>query len=458
VARFDATVHQNSYLPPGETVVHAIVGFAAQEVGPGAGAGVRPSDTVEVIALDCSASMARPPARLEIARAGAGQAVDRLRDGTWFSIVAGTSFARVLYPPQRFEQGTSAFSPSLARASSATRQAAKEAILKLDANGGTAISSWLALARRLFEAAPDAVHHATLLADGNNESEDGSNLTAELQRCAGEFTCDCLGVSSEAEGATLQAISSALLGRTDIVASPGQLDAALVSIGDRASSKLAGVLELHVLSPPGGGVNFVNQVTPEISSLSEAVVWRQPYGRDLEWRTVQELDPWRPLLSVYPIAAWEGGEEREYHVCLSVEPQDVGEENEVTAGAVSLVLNGISVSQVPLRALWTDDQRSTRVDRVVAHYLEQEELATSIEEGLEARRVGDDRSAIQRLGRAVQLAYEAGSEHRIRLLERVVQIEDAQQGVVRLRTDVSTEDEATLDTDSRRTVRPSEAT
>ena len=111
------------------------------------------------------------------------------------------------------------------------------------------------------------------------------------------------------------------------------------------------------------------------------------------------------------------------------------------------------MSQAPVRALWTDDQRSARTNRVVAHYIEQEELATSIEEGLEARRVGDHRSAIHRLGRAVQLAYGTGSEQRIRLLERVVHIEDAEQGVVRLRTDVSTEDEMTLDTASRRTVR-----
>jgi hypothetical protein len=167
---------------------------------------------------------------------------------------------------------------------------------------------------------------------------------------------------------------------------------------------------------------------------------------------VQALDPRRPLLSVYPLAAWASGEEREYHVCLFVEPQEVGEENEVGAGNVSLLLNGTSVSQAPVRALWTDDQRSARTNRVVAHYIEQEELATSIEEGLEARRVGDHRSAIHRLGRAVQLAYGTGSEHRIRLLERVVHIEDAEQGVVRLRTHVSTEDEMTLDTASRRTV------
>jgi VWA domain-containing protein len=183
------------------------------------------------------------------------------------------------------------------------------------------------------------------------------------------------------------------------------------------------------------------------------VVWRQPYGRDIEWRTVQESDRRRPLLSVYPVSAWASGEEREYHVCLSIRPREVGEEDERNAGGVSLVLNGTSVSQASVRILWTDDERSTRVDRVVAHYIDQEELATSIEEGLEARRAGDHRSAIQRLGRAAQLAQRTGSEQSIRLLERVVHIEDAEQGRVRLRSDVSNQDEIKLDTGSRRTVR-----
>jgi hypothetical protein len=168
---------------------------------------------------------------------------------------------------------------------------------------------------------------------------------------------------------------------------------------------------------------------------------------------VQELDRRRPLLSAYPIAAWASGEEREYHVCLFVRPPEVGEEDELKAGGVTLVLNGSSVSQASVRVLWTDDERSTQVDRVVAHYIDQEELATSIDEGLEARRAGDHRSAIQRLGRAAQLAQRTGSEHSIRLLERVVHIEDAEQGRVRLRSDVSGQDEMKLDTGSRRTVR-----
>jgi von Willebrand factor type A C-terminal domain/von Willebrand factor type A domain len=455
VTTFNATVHQNVYLPRGETVVHAIVAFSAEELDWGfAPGGVPSSDAVEVIMLDCSASMAVPPSKLEGAQTATCKAIDKLRDGTWFAIVAGTSFARLVYPPQRFEQASSLFSPSLARATTATRAAAKEAVRRLQANGGTSISSWLALARRLFESMPEAIHHAILLADGKNESEEGAKLVAELQRCAGKFECDCVGVGTDWERAELQAISDALLGSTDIVPHIWQMDGMFESITEKAMRKRVGSVALQVLTPLGAGVHFVKQVSPEVLNLSDKVTWRQPYGRDAEWRTVQAVDPDRPLLSIYPTGAWARGEEREYHICLSVEPQEVGTEHEVRAGRVSLVVDGTPVTQVPVRALWTDDaEKSTRINRAVAHYTGQEELAASIEQGLEARRVGDYKTATQKLGRAAHLAHMTGNEPSTRLLQRVVQIEDPERGVVQLKAEVSKEDEMTLDTRSRRTVR-----
>jgi hypothetical protein len=169
---------------------------------------------------------------------------------------------------------------------------------------------------------------------------------------------------------------------------------------------------------------------------------------------VQDLDSERPLLSVFPTGAWARGEQREYHVCVSAHPQEVGPENEVRAARVGLVVGGVPAAQAPVRAIWTEDlDKSTRINRTVAHYTGQEELATSIEQGLEARRSGDYKRATQKLGRAAHLAHATGNEPSTRLLERVVQIDDPERGIVRLRTDVSKEDEMTLDTRSRRTVR-----
>src|ERR1700716_1708160 len=123
---FTANVHQNAYLPRGEAIVHAIVAFAVEEVDRGPANGRLGADAVEVLMLDCSASMASPATKLDGARTATCKAIDKLRDGTWFAIVAGTSFARLVYPPQRYEQGSSSFRPRLAPGPHAPREAGHE--------------------------------------------------------------------------------------------------------------------------------------------------------------------------------------------------------------------------------------------------------------------------------------------------------------------------------------------
>ena len=58
-----------------------------------------------------------------------------------------------------------------------------------------------------------------------------------------------------------------------------------------------------------------------------------------------------------------------------------------------------------VRAVWTDDEAlSTRINPHVAHYTGQAELAQVIQDGLEARKQGDEDTATAKLGRAVALA------------------------------------------------------
>ena len=58
-----------------------------------------------------------------------------------------------------------------------------------------------------------------------------------------------------------------------------------------------------------------------------------------------------------------------------------------------------------------------------------------------------------KLGRAVQLAAESDNRELAELLARVVEVEDATTGRVRLKGRVEAEDEMTLDTRSTRTSR-----
>lgn len=446
---FSATVHQNVYLPPGATAVHAIVSVQAQPAEEEAAAG---PGTAEVIMLDCSGSMGSPWLKMESARVATGKAIDRLQDGTWFAIVAGTSFARLIYPDRGTVDGEPVL--GLAYASDGTRAAAKDAIGRLTAGGGTAISHWLAMARGLFETRPGGINHALLLTDGQDEGEERAALTAELERCLGRFECDCRGFGTDWDQAELREISDALLGTTDIIPEPSQMDAEFEAIVRRTMSKQVGSVFLQVMTPLGASVRFFKQVSPEVVDLTDKVTWRQPAGLDHDWRTVTAIDPGRPLVSAYPTGSWSGGEDREYHVCLQVTPQEIGEDHEVRAGRVAVVVEGQNVARAPIRASWTDDaDQTTRIDHAVAHYTGQEELAISIEEGLEARRAGDSHTATRKLGRAAQLAAAAGNEQTTRLLLRVVDIEDAERGTVRLKSDVSKEDLMTLDTRSRKTVR-----
>jgi hypothetical protein len=448
VLTLDLQVFQNPYLPRGTNEVNAVVSVSA-----GASHGGHLTDEMmEVFLLDCSASMTDPPSKLAAVREATSRAIDRLRDGTWFAVVAGRRTARVVYPPPRWE-GTGA-EPLTVAASDVTRAEARDAVAKLYAEGGTAISTWLALARHLFEARPDAIHHALLLTDGRNESEEPSLLRSELHQCIDRFECDCRGVGTHWDRVELQTISDALLGSTDIIPQPAQMGAEFEAIIERRMSKQVRSVLLQILTPVGGRVKFVKQVAPEVVDLTEMAAWMQPAVSDGEWRTVMRPDPLRPMVTHFPTGAWSFGETRDYHICLEVVPQDVGEDNEVRAARVSLVGEGAAPTQAPVRAIWTDDiERATRIDQGVAHYSGQAELAGAIEEGLRARRDGDVESATRRLGRAVQLAAASGNEGTRRLLEAVVEVEDVEQGTVRLRTKVTKEDEMTLDTRSRRTVR-----
>jgi thioredoxin-like negative regulator of GroEL len=136
-----------------------------------------------------------------------------------------------------------------------------------------------------------------------------------------------------------------------------------------------------------------------------------------------------------------------------VVPQDVGQE--VAAARVSLVVDDEVVSTPALvKATWTDDEAlSTRINREVAHYTGQAELAEMIQDGLAARRRGDMSEATKKLGRATQLAAETGNDATMKLLSTVVDVDDAETGTVRLKSQVADADEMTLDTRSTRTTR-----
>ena len=89
----------------------------------------------------------------------------------------------------------------------------------------------------------------------------------------------------------------------------------------------------------------------------------------------------------------------------------------------------------------------------MAHYTGQAKLAEAIQDGLEARKAGDDDIAAAQLGRAVALAHQSGNEDTAKLLAKVVDVVDAATGTVSLKKKVDDADEMALDTRSVKTVR-----
>ncbi|WP_394434015.1 vWA domain-containing protein [Streptomyces sp. SGAir0957] len=436
VPQFSVEVYQNEYLPEGGREVNAIVtvtstggGTIGTAVGAphlySAGAG---PDAAVALMVDCSGSMDYPPTKMRGARDASAAAIDTLRDGVHFAVIAGTHVAKEVYPG----------AGRLAIADATTRDQAKQALRKLTAGGGTAIGTWLRLADRLLSSADVSIRHGILLTDGRNEHESPEDLRATLDACAGRFTCDARGVGTDWEVKEVTGVASALLGTADIVADPAHLASDFTQMMETAMGKEVADVSLRLWTPLGSEIKFVKQVAPTVGDLT---------GRRSEAG---------PRAGDYPTGSW-GDESRDYHVCVQVPNAEVGQE--MLAARVSLVIpqpdgTAQTLSQGLVRAVWTDDMAaSTSINPQVAHYTGQAELAQVIQQGLDARKAGDADGATAKLGRAVQLAALSGNADTAKLLSKVVDVVDAAEGTVRLKAKVAEADEMTLETRSTKTVR-----
>ncbi|MFL6119033.1 VWA domain-containing protein [Actinophytocola sp.] len=424
---FSVEVYQNEYLASGSTEVNAIVTVTA--TGEGTGPATASGSAAEVIIVDCSGSMHVPRTKLASAKQATAAAIDTLRDGVEFAVVAGTDESRLAYP---YQHGMVVASPQ-------TRAEAKEAVRQLAANGGTAIGRWLKLAESLFATSSASMRHAILLTDGQNMHETPRQLANTLREVQGKFVCDCRGVGTDWEVKELRTIADALLGTVDIVAEPEGLEADFRAMAASAMDKAVADVALRLWTPMGATVKFVKQVEPTLVDLTARRAEVPPRSGD------------------YPTGSW-GAETRDYHVCVQVPAAATGEK--MLAGRVSLVVPGVGGAEEQvlgkgrILAVWTEDTAlSTKINREVAHYTGQAELAAVIQEGLEARKSGDVETATAKLGRAVQLATETGHTDTAKLLAKVVDVEDARTGTVRLKRKVATVDEMTLDTRSSKTMR-----
>jgi len=422
MADFTASVYQNEFLPDGGTDVHAIVTVNCTGAGAaGAGAG---DEAGEIIIVDTSGSMGADGVRA--AAYAAQTALDQILDGVWFAVISGNDRAQLAFPASP--------EPVMVRMDQFTRQAAKDAVSRFYADGGTAMGTWLRLASRVFATVPSLTQkHAILLTDGENQHESPEVLTATIEAVTGQFQCDCRGVGVAWQVEEVRRIATALLGTVDIIPAPQQLAAEFSKLIQNAMSKGVASADMRVWAPQGAEVLFVRQVAPTVEDLTAR-------------RT--EVNP---LTGAYPTGSW-GDESRDYHVAVRLAAKGIGQEQ--LAARVQLAIGDQVVTQGLVKALWSADEAlTTRISPEVAHYTGQTELANAIQEGLAAKAAGDTATATTKLGRAVQLAAATGNEEATSRLRKVVDIDNQETGTVRLKRSVEKADEMALDTASTKTTR-----
>ena len=420
MANYRAEVFQNQFLADSASEVHAIMTVAVD----GATGGLAPASGTKMFGILCDVSGSMSGEKMYAAKEALSKLVQMLPDDIHFFLVAGSAVGQVIFPAQ------------LATAESKAR--ALVAIRGMTAEGGTVISTWLEQALIQFRKLEGGVKQALLMTDGQNDETDSKRLEQMIENCRGVFQCDCRGVGTDWDVPQLKKIGGKLLGTVDIIAKPAQMDADFKVILAAAMAKSVGEANVRLWTPVGAKILFCKQVSPEIADLTQL-------GR-----------PVKAQVTDFPTGAWSGSESRDYHFAIQVKPGAVGDE--MLAGRASLVVieGGVEtkVAEARILAIWTDDEaKSTRIERHVAHYTGQADLAQSIQEGLEARSQGDSEKATALLGKAVKIAHESGNEATAKLLRTVVDVEDPATGTVRLRRGVAKEDEMALETRSTKTKR-----
>lgn len=417
MAEFRIEAFHNPYLPLGARTVHAVVTVTASETNstqPGGGTDAA-DDRWELLMVDTSGSMNGK--KLRAAKEATNSAVDCIPDGARFGIIAGKHTAELAYPAE----------PPLAVSSVATRNEAKAIVKTFEASGGTAMGSWIELATELLKEAT-GIRHAILLTDGKNESEDPWVLDEALAAAEGVFQCDGRGVGADWEVAELRKVATALVGTYDIVADPALLEEDFSAMMLQSLSKQVADVALRVWTPQGAETVSIKQLEP-------------PPPLDLTGGRVDA----GPLAGDYITGSW-GDESRDYHLEVRV---PVGEiDDEMLAARVTLLVGGEPAGQCLVPAIWTDDAaKSTRMNHRVAAALGEQELASAIQDGIDALRSGDDSTATNLLGKAVRLAKDAGNEDALDRLHQVVD-EDPVTGRVRPKPKVDRIDLMTLETRS----------
>lgn len=410
---FGLEVVQNRYRSPADSGMAAVLRVTVRAAAP---ATTGPSPTTEaavVILIDCSGSMGYPPAKMSAAKQATRAAIDTIRDGSRFAIVAGTDTTRMVYPQAE----------NMVTANRTTRSAAKEATGYLFDSGGTAMGGWLRLADQLLAPYPGLIRHVILLTDGRNEHETSEQLDEVLTGCAGHFVCDARGIGEAWDHRQLLRITSVLRGAAEAIGQVDDLVPDFQAIMDRAMRKTVPDLRIRITTAPGIRIRSLRQETPTLSDLAEHAVVVD--DRTTEFHT----------------GSWTGDESRDFLLDLAIAFERDGAaapvEEDLRAARVDLVSQGERcAAPAPIVLRWTYDLVApTRIEPLVARLLGQEELSEAVADGCDALEEGDRETAQARLGHAFELATRSGNKEILHRLTGLVDVTGDPDRPVRLKED-----------------------
>ncbi|MFY1690823.1 vWA domain-containing protein [Plantactinospora sp. WMMB782] len=409
---FELEVVQNPYRSTSDTGMAVVLRVTARSPA-GSAALPAPISAGVVVLVDCSSSMGYPQAKMSAAKRATQAAIDTIRDGSRFAVVAGTDTARMVYPERA----------ATVVASDSTRAAAKQAIAHLYASGGTMMGRWLRLADQLLRSYPDLVRHVILLTDGRNEHETPEQFEEVLTACAGTFVCDARGIGEDWDHRQLLRITSVLRGTAEAIEQVEDLVADFESIMDRAMGKQVPDLRIRLTTSARVRVRSVRQETPTLTDLTE-------HATALDDRTVE-----------FYTGSWTGDESRDFLVDLAIDYGSDDDcaplEEEIEAARVDLLAAaGQCAAPRSIVLHWTSDRVApTRIEPLVARHLGQEELCDAVAAGCDALEAGHRETAEAQLGLAVVLAERLGNTETLHRLAGLVDLTGDSDRPVRLKED-----------------------
>ena len=260
MSRFQAEAYQNEYLPIGGTEVNAVVTVTALDGAPAqAPAGM----AAEIVIVDTSGSMAMPPTKLRAAKEATAVAIDCLRDGVAFGMIAGTRHGANGLPDHRDARAGVSRHARGGQGRGRTAGGRRRHGDRLVADGWPTVCSGLALMEFTTRFSSPT---------GRTSTRRRRTLDAALARCQGRFQCDCRGVGTEWEVSELRRVASMLLGTVDIIAEPSEMAARLPLDHRAGHGRGASKVSLRLWTPQGAEVAFVKQVSPSIEDHTAGAI------------------------------------------------------------------------------------------------------------------------------------------------------------------------------------------